>query len=294
MFISPLLSSRPRASAREPGPRGQARFHRSGSRIFRCAKFRDDTPTSQLPLEIGLHGAALETGDGGGGIELVGTVLLAALVRMAGRAAAVRRDGGKAVAVAGILDVVDEGPGAIEGGGAEIVLVPAHGIAGGKTYRAVDALDGRVGRDARRGGGLDPLDGIGARLAWAEHALGGLPLLEELAHIARQILDHRQVRERPDLDLAFLDHLGGVRAAGPAWPAVDGHGAGPAHADAAGEAIAEGRVGMTLHPGHHIEHGLVGALRHAENLVAAVLAAAPERDLDGSCHARNTLTYLTF
>src|SRR6185503_20599728 len=37
------VSSRPRASAREPGPRATREFPAPGSRIFRFAKFRDDS-----------------------------------------------------------------------------------------------------------------------------------------------------------------------------------------------------------------------------------------------------------
>ena len=60
---------------------------------------RDDVGTrdlpSQLSPDVGLHGAALQAGDGGGGVERVGAVLLAALMRMAGVAAAVGGDGGE-------------------------------------------------------------------------------------------------------------------------------------------------------------------------------------------------------
>ena len=60
----------------------------------------------------------------------------------------------------------------------------------------------------------------------------------------------------------FSMHLRDMRAAGPARAAVDGHGAGAAHADAAGEAVGQRRVEMALHPGDDVEHGLVLAPRH--------------------------------
>ena len=67
----------------------------SGSRIFRFAKFRDDNTAITAPPDIRLHRPPLEAGDGGGGVERLGTMLLAALVRVAGVAAAVRGDGGE-------------------------------------------------------------------------------------------------------------------------------------------------------------------------------------------------------
>ena len=133
---------------------------------------------------------------------------------------------------------------------------------------------------ARRAGGRDPLDRVVPGLARREHALGLLPLLEEGGHVAGEVLDDGQVGERPDLEPAVLHHLRDVRAAGPARAAVDRHGAAAAHADAAGEAVGERGVGVALHPGDDVEHGLVLAQRHRVGPIAAVGLAAPERDLD--------------
>ena len=44
-------------------------------------------------------------------------------------------------------------------------------------------------------------------LLGANTPLAPLPLLEERGHVAGEILDHRQIGERPDLELAVLDHL---------------------------------------------------------------------------------------
>src|SRR5262245_7956498 len=66
-------------------------------------------------------------------------------------------------------------------------------------------------------------------------------------------------------------------AAGPARTAVHGHGAAAAHADPAGKAIGQARIGVALHPGDDVEHGLIVALWHAVDLVAAVGFAAPQR-----------------
>ena len=106
-----------------------------------------------------------------------------------------------------------------------------------------------------------------------------MPLAEELAHVGGEILDHRHVLERRDGELAALGDLGDVGAAGPARAAVHGHGAGAAHADAAGEAVGQGRVEMPLHISDDVEHRLTLARRHGIIDIAAVAAAAPQRDL---------------
>ena len=88
----------------------------------------------------------------------------------------------------------------------------------------------------------------------------------------------------------FSTTLRDVRAAGPARPAVDGHGAAAAHADAAGEAIGERGIGVALHPRHDVEHGLVVAQRHAIGLIAAVRPCrARAKPRSSACHA----AYLT-
>src|SRR5262245_9809258 len=117
---------------------------------------------SQLPPDIGLERAPLETGDGGDGVQSLGTVLLAALVGVAGVAAAVRGHGGQTRVLAGVAMIVDERPGAVERRWSEVVPVPAHAIAGRVAYGAIDAFDGGVGGQARGRGRLDALDGVAA------------------------------------------------------------------------------------------------------------------------------------
>ena len=169
--------------------------------------------------------------------------------------------------VARIAHVVDQRPGAVERGRAQIVLVPAHRIAGRIAHGAIDALDGGVGGDARRGCPARSARSASARVLLGANApLAFCHFSKNGGHVAGEVLDDRQVGERADLDAAVLDHLRDVRAAGPARAAVDRHGAAAAHADPAGEAVGERRVGVALHPGHHVEHGLVLAQRHGEGL----------------------------
>src|SRR5262245_63522998 len=97
------------------------------------------------------QGPALEACDRGGRIELLRAELLAGLVRMAGMATAGGRDRLQTLAGRAVADVVHERPRAVERRRPEIVGVPAHRIASGITYGAIDALDRRVGGNPRRG-----------------------------------------------------------------------------------------------------------------------------------------------
>src|SRR5690606_37550682 len=78
-----------------------------------------------------------------------------------------------------------------------------------------------------------------------------------------------------------LDDIGDVGPAGPPRAAVDRHGTRPAHADPAGEAVGERRIGIALHPGDHVKHGLAFAQGHREPLIVTVLPSAPDQHLDG-------------
>ena len=194
-------------------------------------------------------------------------------------------------AIAGVAHVVDQRPGAVERGGAQIVLVPAHRIAGGIAHRAIDALDGGIGGDARRRSSARSARSASLRAScsartrpWPAATSRRTAAMSQ----ARSLMIGR-LASGPISSLPVLHHLRGVRAAGPARAAVDGHGAAAAHADAAGEAVGQRGIGVALHPGDDVEHGLVVALRHGVDLVAAVGLAAPERNLDGAVHCR----YLT-
>src|SRR5688572_29868719 len=110
-------------------------------------------------------------------------MLLAGLVRVAGVAAAVSRDGGEPFHVSSVALVVDKRPGAIERGRAEIIRIPAHRVAGSIADATIDALDGGVGGAARGVVGRDALDRLRACLRRRETALRLLPFVEELAHV---------------------------------------------------------------------------------------------------------------
>ncbi len=88
--------------------------------------------------------------------------------------------------------------------------------------------------------GLDQLDGVIAIPGRMVDAAGGHPFVEKRVHVGGQILDHRQVSQGRNGENVVLDHLLDVGAAGPTRHAVDHHGAGAAHADAAGIAVGTG------------------------------------------------------
>ncbi len=198
-------------------------------------------------------------------------------MRVAGVATAGRRHRLQARGATGIAFVVEERPRPRQRRRPEIILVPAHRIAGGVTDPAIDAFDGRVNGAPRRAIWPDLLDFIVACLGRRKNPLSFLPLLKERLHVGRQVLDDGQVFQRADLEPAAAGNLRHVGAAGPARSAIDGHGTGAADADPAGETIRQGRIDMALHEGDNVEHGLARALRHAVGLVAPILGAAPKR-----------------
>src|SRR5262249_35816507 len=103
---------------------------------------------------------------------------------VAGVTAPLARPGRRALAGCAVTHVVHERPGTIEGGGSEVIGVPAHGVASGVADRAVDALDRRVGRTAFGARRLNGGDRVGPRSGRHEGPLRALPLLEEGPHVA--------------------------------------------------------------------------------------------------------------
>ena len=110
---------------------------------------------------------------------------------MAGVAAARGGDRPQTLGISGVALVIHQCPGTVERRGPEIVGVPAHGIAGGVAYGAIDALDGRVGSDPRGAVRPHTRNIILARLRWCEDPFGLLPLVEEGPQVGGQILDDR-------------------------------------------------------------------------------------------------------
>src|ERR1700719_5065269 len=104
-------------------------------------------------------------------------------MRVAGMAAARRRHRLQTRGTAGIAFVVEERPRPRQRRRTEIILVPAHRIAGGVTDAAIDAFDGRVGQAPRRAVGADWLDFLVPCLARCKNTLSLLPLLKERLHV---------------------------------------------------------------------------------------------------------------
>ena len=81
-----------------------------------------------------------------------------------------------------------------------------------------------------------------------------------------------------------------MRPAGPARAAIHGHGAGPAHANAAGEAIGQAWVKLSLDMRDDIKHGLVIPRRHIIMREAARFLTPPNADLELFHHGKTKLT----
>ena len=73
----------------------------------------------------------------------------AALMGMTGVATAVGRDSHETFLLTAIANIVDQCPGPIESGRAEVVRIPANRIACGHADPAIDALNGLIGFYAR-------------------------------------------------------------------------------------------------------------------------------------------------
>ena len=81
-----------------------------------------------------------------------------------------------------------------------------------------------------------------------------------------------------------------MRPAGPARAAIHCHGAGPAHANAAGEAIGKAWVKLSLDMRDDIKHGLIIARRHIITREAARFLTPPHADLELFHHGNTKLT----
>ena len=163
----------------------------------------------------------------------------------------------------------------LSGAGAEIILVPGHHVAGRVADAAADAFDAGIGRAARGRRRRHDVE-IGRGFARNRSALGVAPLVEERRHSTARSFTTVKLRSGSSRSLPSVGHLADAGAAGPARAAVHHHGAGAAHADAAGEAVGQRRVLLALNLGDHVEDGLVRAPRHAKVWKAALGRAAPD------------------
>src|SRR5690349_644696 len=104
---------------------------------------------SQPPLQRGKHRRALQPRDRAGGIKMLRAVFAAALLAVAGMAAGITGHRFKTLLIAAVTHVVDQRPGAVERGRAEIVGIPRDDVAARVADGAADALDAGVGGAAR-------------------------------------------------------------------------------------------------------------------------------------------------
>ena len=243
----------PGASANPP-PQGEREpaWHRSRRSI-----------THRLP-SARIIMARFKPGDRIGRRDRARAELGAVHVGVAGVAAGAAGHRVEARVVAGVAHVVDQRPGAVERGRAEIVLVPGHHVAGGMADAAADAFDAGVGglplrRRWRHHMEVAPAPRPARNAPCASRHLSKKPVISTARSLTTVKLRSGSSRKRA----VVADRLADPRAAGPARAAVHHHGAGAAHADPAGEAVRQGRVLLALDLGHHVEHGLVRAARHA-------------------------------
>jgi hypothetical protein len=199
---------------------------------------------------------------------------------MTGVTAGIAGDGSKAFGLLHVAHVVHQRPRPIERGGPQEIGAPGHDVARRVADAASDALDARLNCAPLPGGRLDTREIIAPRRFALELSLGTRPLVEEIAHVGREVLDHGEVGQRRDLEGIAGDDLGNVRATGPARHAVDGHRAGAAHADAARVAITEGWLEVALNVHDHVEHGLALLAPDVVSRELALLFAPPNPDFE--------------
>src|SRR5579885_118657 len=228
---------------------------------------------------------ALQAGDCVSRRDRLGAEVGAVHVRMTGLATVIVRHRFEPFGLAAVAHVVDQSPSAVERGRTQIIAIPGHNVAGGIADAATDAFDAGIGRLSflrlRRNDG-EILLRRGARL---KEAMRRFPLVEELRHLHRKVFHHGEIAQRLEPQALITgDDLVDPRAAGPARPPIHHHGAGSAHADAAGKTIGKGRIVLALDFGHHVEDGLVLSARKSEGLELAILRAAPNVDREDVTH----------
>ena len=224
-------------------------------------------------------GHAFQAGDRRGWIEFVRAIGRATLLRMAQVTAGIAGYRLQTFLVSAIARVILQAPGPVQRGRAEIIPVPGNDVTGGVTDATVDTFDGRVSGLPLGGAWRNIGDLVIARAGAGEMTFSPFPFFEKLAHIAGEVPDYRKVAQRLDGDAAVLYNLVDMGATGPARNSVDHHRAGTTHTHAAGKAIAQAGIEVTLDPGDHVENGLTWLLRDFESLqFTAPGVAAPHAD----------------
>ena len=204
---------------------------------------------------------------------------------MAGMAARIARHRIQPFTARAITRIVHQGPGAVERRRAKIIAIPGNNIAGSVTNGAANAFNPGIGfltrLAARRHHSKFIRHGAIRRVLWLKKPSRPLPFVEERRQISGQVADHRQIGQGAQFKRAIGPrHLAHMRPAGPARATIHCHGAGPAHANAAGEAIGKAWVKLSLDMRDDIKHGLIIPRRHIIMREAARFLTPPHADLE--------------
>ena len=204
---------------------------------------------------------------------------------MAGMAARIARHRIQPFAPRAITRIIHQSPGAVERCGAKIITIPGNNVTRSVANGAADAFNARIsfapGFAAGCHHGKFIRHGAIRRVLRLKKPLRALPFVEEGRQISGQVADHRQIGQGAQFQRAIRTrHLADMRPAGPARAAIHCHGAGPAHANAAGEAIGKAWVKLSLDMCDDIQHGLIVARRHVITREAARFLTAPDADLE--------------
>ena len=203
---------------------------------------------------------------------------------MAGMAARIARYRIQPFAACAIARIIHQSPGAVERCRPQIIAIPGDDIAGSVANGAADAFNAGIsfspGLAARRHHGKFIRHGPIRRVLRLEKPLRPLPFVEERRQISSQVADHRQIGQGAQFQRAIgTHHFPHMRPAGPACAAIHCHGARPAHANTAGEAIGKAWVNFALDMCDDIQNSLIVARRHVITREAARFLSPPDADL---------------
>ena len=180
--------------------------------------------------------------------------------------------------------VGQQGESAVEGRRAAIAFMIVHHGAARHAAAAGDAVRGHADVHPVFVVRLDDV-GLGAFFKRFEEGQGFFVLGEKRAHVHHQILDDREVVQRPQGDVLARGQVADVGFAGQALATVDDHAAGAAHVHAAGEAEGNAWVLFLLDAQQHVQNsGGVGiwdfqrvALKAPVSALFGVVAEYPYR-----------------
>ena len=214
---------------------------------------------------------------------------------MAGMAARIARHRIQPFTARAITRIIHQGPGAVERRRAQVIAIPGNNIAGSVANGAADAFNAGIGLSPCLAAGGDHGKFIRhnaiRRVLRLEKSLRALPFVEKRRQISSQVADHRQIGQGAQFKRAIrAHHLAHMRPAGPARTAIHCHGARPAHANTAGEAIGKAWVKFSLDMRDHIQHGLIVARRHVITREAARFLSPPDADFELFHHVKTKLT----